>query len=206
MAASSSWKRAGRRACRPARSRCARRTARPRWAAQLPLGGAHRGRPWVADREVERARMSMARDNQLTAKHDAKVGSHSSRHGERRRLAPGTFQKIMNFFPPFLGMGLRVKEVSDDWTMCRVELKLNRLNRNQQGTAFGGSIGAMTDRAGRSTTLVASSTPTPPTPPPGPRATTWPRMRRGRKSPLSSPGTKRHSTPTPRARSLVYLA
>lgn len=89
--------------------------------------------------------MSMARDNQLTAKHDAKVGSHSSRHGERRRLAPGTFQKIMNFFPPFLGMGLRVKEVSDDWTMCRVELKLNRLNRNQQGTAFGGSIGAMTD-------------------------------------------------------------
>ncbi|MBD2760194.1 DUF4442 domain-containing protein [Yimella sp. cx-573] len=51
----------------------------------------------------------------------------------------------MNLYPPFLGMGLRVKEFSDDWTVCRVELKLTRFNRNQQGTAFGGSIGAMSD-------------------------------------------------------------
>lgn len=70
---------------------------------------------------------------------------HASRHGQRRRFDAATFRRILNFFPPFLGMGLRIKEFSDDWTVCRVELKLNRLNRNQQGTAFGGSIGAMSD-------------------------------------------------------------
>lgn len=70
---------------------------------------------------------------------------HTSEHGERRRFSAGTFARIMNLFPPFLGMGLRVKEFSDDWTVCRVELTLNRMNRNQQGTAFGGSIGAMSD-------------------------------------------------------------
>ncbi|NHN54246.1 DUF4442 domain-containing protein [Calidifontibacter sp. DB0510] len=51
----------------------------------------------------------------------------------------------MNFFPPLLGMGIRVREFTPDWTVARVELKLNRLNRNQHGTAFGGSIGAMSD-------------------------------------------------------------
>lgn len=34
---------------------------------------------------------------------------------------------------------------NDDWTGARVKLVLNRRNRNQHGTAFGGSIGAMTD-------------------------------------------------------------
>lgn len=64
---------------------------------------------------------------------------------ERKRMSPQRFGKLMNFYPPLLGMGLRVKGFSDDWTLARVELKLNRLNRNQHGTAFGGSISAMTD-------------------------------------------------------------
>lgn len=71
--------------------------------------------------------------------------SKTSRHGERRRFSPNMLRRGMNLYPPFLGMGLRVKEFSDDWTVCRVELKLTRLNRNQQGTAYGGSIGAMSD-------------------------------------------------------------
>lgn len=66
-------------------------------------------------------------------------------HGERRRIGPKLMQRGLNLFPPFVGMGLRVKEFSEDWTVCRVELKLGRLNRNLQGTAFGGSIGAMSD-------------------------------------------------------------
>ncbi|RNI23085.1 DUF4442 domain-containing protein [Flexivirga caeni] len=51
----------------------------------------------------------------------------------------------MSLYPPLLGAGIRVVEFSDDWTVCRTELRLNRLNRNQQGTAFGGSIGSMSD-------------------------------------------------------------
>ncbi|GAB3579344.1 DUF4442 domain-containing protein [Calidifontibacter terrae] len=68
-----------------------------------------------------------------------------SEHGERRRIAPQRLQRLMNFYPPFLGMGLKVREFNDDGTACRVELKLNRFNRNQHGTAFGGAIGAMSD-------------------------------------------------------------
>ncbi|HCQ18760.1 MAG TPA: DUF4442 domain-containing protein [Dermacoccus sp.] len=70
-----------------------------------------------------------------------------SRHAgrERKRMSPRTFGRLMNFYPPLVGMGLRVKSFSDDWSEARVELKLNRLNRNQNGTAFGGSINAMTD-------------------------------------------------------------
>lgn len=71
--------------------------------------------------------------------------SKSSQHGERKRFSPRVLRLGLNMYPPFVGMGLRVVEISDDWTLCRVELRLTRLNRNQQGTAFGGSIGAMSD-------------------------------------------------------------
>ncbi len=68
-----------------------------------------------------------------------------SRLPERRRFTPQRFQRLMNFFPPLLGAGIRVREISDDWTRARVELRLNLFNRNQHGSAFGGSIGAMSD-------------------------------------------------------------
>lgn len=71
------------------------------------------------------------------------MSKHAGR--ERRRLAPKQLATLMNFYPPLLGAGIRVREFTADWTHARVELKLNRLNRNQNGTAFGGSINAMTD-------------------------------------------------------------
>ncbi len=69
----------------------------------------------------------------------------AARLPERRRFTPSHFQRLLNFFPPLLGAGIRVREISEDWTRARVELRLNRLNRNQHGSAFGGSIGAMSD-------------------------------------------------------------
>lgn len=71
------------------------------------------------------------------------MSKHAGR--ERKRMSARRFGVLMNFYPPLLGMGLRVKGFDDDWTRVRVELKLNRFNRNQNGTAFGGSITAMTD-------------------------------------------------------------
>ncbi len=51
----------------------------------------------------------------------------------------------MKWWPPFLGAGIRVKSLSDDFRDAVVELKLGRLNRNAVGTHFGGSLYAMTD-------------------------------------------------------------
>ena len=51
----------------------------------------------------------------------------------------------MKFWPPFLGAGIRVKSLSDDFRDAVVELKLGRFNRNYVGTHFGGSLYAMTD-------------------------------------------------------------
>jgi hypothetical protein len=51
----------------------------------------------------------------------------------------------MKFWPPFLGAGISVKSLSDDFRDAVVELKLGRLNRNYVGTHFGGSLYAMTD-------------------------------------------------------------
>jgi len=51
----------------------------------------------------------------------------------------------MKWWPPFLGAGIRVRSLSDDFREAVVELKLGRLNRNYVGTHFGGSLYAMTD-------------------------------------------------------------
>jgi acyl-coenzyme A thioesterase PaaI-like protein len=57
-----------------------------------------------------------------------------------RMLARG-----MRYWPPFLGAGIRVRSMSEDFRDAVVELKLGRLNRNYFGTHFGGSLYAMTD-------------------------------------------------------------
>jgi len=51
----------------------------------------------------------------------------------------------MKWWPPFLGAGIRVRSLSEDFREAVVELKLGRLNRNAVGTHFGGSLYAMTD-------------------------------------------------------------
>jgi acyl-coenzyme A thioesterase PaaI-like protein len=51
----------------------------------------------------------------------------------------------MNLWPPFLGAGIRVKTISEDFRDVVVELRLGRLNRNYFGTHFGGSLYSMTD-------------------------------------------------------------
>jgi acyl-coenzyme A thioesterase PaaI-like protein len=51
----------------------------------------------------------------------------------------------MKYWPPFLGAGIRVKSLADDFRDAVVELRLGRLNRNYVGTHFGGSLYAMTD-------------------------------------------------------------
>lgn len=51
----------------------------------------------------------------------------------------------MSLWAPNLFSGIRVRRFSDDWTHATVELHVNAITRNYVGTAFGGSMSAMTD-------------------------------------------------------------
>lgn len=53
--------------------------------------------------------------------------------------------KLINWWPPYLGAGIRVTRVADDFSSIEVELKLRFWNRNLYGTAFGGSLYSMAD-------------------------------------------------------------
>lgn len=52
---------------------------------------------------------------------------------------------MMNFWPPFLGSGITVRRISDDFREVKVRLKAGRFRRNYVGTHFGGSLFSMTD-------------------------------------------------------------
>jgi acyl-coenzyme A thioesterase PaaI-like protein len=54
-------------------------------------------------------------------------------------------RRYMSFWPPFLFSGIRVAQLSDDFSHARVELRQRWYNRNYVGTHFGGSLFAMTD-------------------------------------------------------------
>ena len=51
----------------------------------------------------------------------------------------------MNLWPPYVGAGIRVRDIAQDWSSATVELRSRFLNRNYVGTHFGGSLFAMTD-------------------------------------------------------------
>jgi len=53
--------------------------------------------------------------------------------------------KIINFWPPYLGAGVRVRNISSDVRVIDVEMRLRFWNRNYVGTHFGGSLYAMVD-------------------------------------------------------------
>ena len=57
----------------------------------------------------------------------------------------GKILKRINLYPPFLGMGIKVRHVRDDFTRYEVELRARWYNRNLFGTHFGGSLYTMTD-------------------------------------------------------------
>jgi acyl-coenzyme A thioesterase PaaI-like protein len=55
------------------------------------------------------------------------------------------FRKLMNLWPPFLGAGIKVKNIDPDFTTIDVELKQRFYNKNYVGTHYGGSLFSMTD-------------------------------------------------------------
>lgn len=66
-----------------------------------------------------------------------------------RLIAERTPRFVMRFFfniyPPYLGAGIQVDKIADDFKYLKVSLKLRFYNRNYVGTQFGGSLYSMTD-------------------------------------------------------------
>lgn len=90
-------------------------------------------------------------------KHLLESGTHGGRccavhtsHREvyLRSMKNSKFHKMIrkiNWYPPYLGAGIRVKSVDQDMTRFEVELRARWYNRNLFGTHFGGSMYAMAD-------------------------------------------------------------
>lgn len=63
----------------------------------------------------------------------------------RLRLPAGLLRLGMNLWPPFVGAGIHVMEISPDFRRVVVRLRRGLLNRNYFGTHYGGSLFSMTD-------------------------------------------------------------
>ena len=50
---------------------------------------------------------------------------------------------LLNFYPPYIGAGIRIQHISPDMRSVKVRMKLTRWNRNYVGTQFGGSLYSM---------------------------------------------------------------
>lgn len=58
---------------------------------------------------------------------------------------PRIFRLITNSWPPYLGAGIDVEDISRDWRTIRVVMKLRWYNRNYVNSHFGGNLFSMTD-------------------------------------------------------------
>ncbi|MAK45537.1 MULTISPECIES: YiiD C-terminal domain-containing protein [unclassified Spongiibacter] len=61
------------------------------------------------------------------------------------KLSPRLFKLMLNCYPPYIGAGVKVDHVSQDWQQLQVSMPLRWYNRNAVGTHFGGSLYSMVD-------------------------------------------------------------
>ena len=63
-------------------------------------------------------------------------------------MAGGSFYKnikMINWYPPYIGAGIKLKKVNQEKTRMEVELRKTWFNKNLFGTHFGGSLYSMCD-------------------------------------------------------------
>lgn len=63
----------------------------------------------------------------------------------RKSMSSGVFRFFINVWPPFLGAGIKVTQITKDYRFIEVKMKQHWYNTNYVGTHFGGSMYAMTD-------------------------------------------------------------
>nr|WP_278252128.1 DUF4442 domain-containing protein [Deferrivibrio essentukiensis] len=52
---------------------------------------------------------------------------------------------LLNIYPPYVGAGVKIEYIREDWKELKVSMVLRWYNRNAVGTHFGGSLYSMTD-------------------------------------------------------------
>jgi acyl-coenzyme A thioesterase PaaI-like protein len=62
-----------------------------------------------------------------------------------RRFRAGTLRRLLSLYPPFLFQRIRVISISDDFRRSTVRVSPSLLNRNLNGTIFGGTIFSAAD-------------------------------------------------------------
>ena len=61
------------------------------------------------------------------------------------RITPKLLKFGLNLYPPYLGAGVKITHISEDWRELHVSMAMRWYNRNAVGTHFGGSLYAMVD-------------------------------------------------------------
>ncbi|KAA3656644.1 MAG: DUF4442 domain-containing protein [Chloroflexi bacterium] len=61
------------------------------------------------------------------------------------KISPKFFKRMLNLYPPYLGAGIKINYISNDWRELHVSMSLRWFNRNAVGTHFGGSLYSMID-------------------------------------------------------------
>lgn len=58
---------------------------------------------------------------------------------------PRLLKAGLNIYGPFIGAGIKITHIDEEWREIHVQMKLRWYNRNIMGTHFGGSLYAMVD-------------------------------------------------------------
>jgi hypothetical protein len=61
------------------------------------------------------------------------------------KVTPKILKWVVNLYPPYLGAGVRIKYISEDWRELHTSMSLRWYNKNAVGTHFGGSLYSMVD-------------------------------------------------------------
>lgn len=60
-------------------------------------------------------------------------------------MKASSLRRLLNWYPPYLGAGIRCDAIADDFSSAKVSMPLTIYNRNYVGVQFGGSLYAMCD-------------------------------------------------------------
>ncbi len=61
------------------------------------------------------------------------------------KVTPKLLKLMLNLYPPYLGTGIKIDYISEDWREIHTSLSLRWFNRNAVGTHFGGNLYSMID-------------------------------------------------------------
>lgn len=61
------------------------------------------------------------------------------------KVTPKLLKLMLNLYPPYLGTGIKINHISEDWREIHISMSLRWFNQNAVGTHFGGSLYSMVD-------------------------------------------------------------